>query len=285
MGVFPGISLLSQFSEISAHPVNGVTMKTQKTNPFKEEVRLFFTALMFFTRIPVPAWIGFSETYLNHAARYFSLVGIVVGVIGAGVFWSANLVWPLPIAVLLSMIATILATGAFHEDGFADSCDGFGGGWTTEKVLDIMKDSRIGTYGAVGIGLVLATKFFSLTSLDPRILPAVIIAGHTLSRYASATFIFTQEYVRADLLSKAKPLANKMSLAELGIATVFGLLPLFLLPGRFWLLLIPVFAARWLAGRYFYKRIGGYTGDCLGAAQQVTEAVFYLFAVALGNGF
>ena len=254
-------------------------------NPIIEEIRLFFTALMFFTRIPVPAWVGFSETYLNRSARYFSLIGIIVGAIGGGVFWLANFIFPQVIAILLSMIATIWVTGAFHEDGFADTCDGFGGGWTKENVLTIMKDSRIGTYGAVGIGLMLALKFFVLNNINAEILPFLLIAGHSVSRFASTTLIYTQQYVREDALSKAKPLAKRMSFIEITIAAIFGLLPLFLLGEYYWPALIHVFIARLLIGRYFIKRIGGYTGDCLGAAQQVTEVVFYLFAIIPEIGY
>lgn len=243
-----------------------------------DEVHLFFNALMFFTRLPIPGWVKYSEAGLNHASRYFSLVGLLVGGIGAATWWLAQLVWTPQLAILLSMVATILVTGAFHEDGFADSCDAFGGGWSKEQVLRIMKDSRLGTFGVVGIGLLLALKFFALTTIQAEVLPLVIIAGHSLSRFASVTVIYSQQYVRDDVGSKAKPLAERISLGELSLSGLFGLLPLaFLLP-RFWLFLLPVFVARWLMGRYFIKRIGGYTGDCLGAVQQVTEVVFYLCA-------
>ena len=131
-------------------------MVHDKAGRLAAEIRLFFTALMFFTRLPCPAWVGYSESYLNHSARYFPLVGVIVGGIGGLTFWLAQLIWPPSIAVLLSMLATIAVTGAFHEDGLADSCDGFGGGWGKEQVLAIMKDSRLGTFGAIGLGLILA---------------------------------------------------------------------------------------------------------------------------------
>jgi adenosylcobinamide-GDP ribazoletransferase len=242
------------------------------------QLNLFFIALTFFTRLPAPKWVTYSEDYLNRSVRYFSLVGVVVGGIGAAVFWLATFLWSVPVAILLSMIATILTTGAFHEDGFADSCDGFGGGWSKTQVLNIMKDSRIGTYGAVGIGFMLALKFFALNAIDPQILPWLLIAGHSLFLFSSTTVIYTYQYVREDALSKAKPLARKMSVGELLAAALFALIPLLLLAWCYWLLLIPVAIAIWLLGRYFVRRIGGYTGDCLGAAQQVTEVLFYLFA-------
>ncbi|MFQ5576001.1 MAG: adenosylcobinamide-GDP ribazoletransferase [Anaerolineae bacterium] len=230
------------------------------------ETRLFFTALMFFTRLPIPNWVGYRREYLNHSSRYFPLVGVLVGAIGAATFWLAQWAFPLLIAVLLSMVATIVVTGAFHEDGLADSCDAFGGGWQKEQVLTIMKDSRIGTFGAVGLGLTLALKFFALTGMPPGLLPPALVAGHSLSRFASTTLIYTQQYVRHEG-SKSKPLAHKMSLPELIAAGLFGLLPLLLLPGLMWAAAVPVFLVRWPVGRYFVRRIGGYTGDCLGAMQ------------------
>lgn len=253
----------------------------------RRELQIFFAALMFFTRIPCPRWTGETQTHLNKAARYFPLVGWIVGAIGAGVCWLGTFWFPSSLAILLSMIATILVTGAFHEDGFTDVCDGFGGGWTKDDILRIMKDSRVGAFGVIGIGLLLATKFLSLTALPLRLLPAVLIAGHSLSRFASTSLLYSQVYVREDALSKSKPLAQQMTLAELGVAGMFGIVPLLFVSvagGGFWHLLVclgTVWIARWGIGWYFTRRIGGYTGDCLGAAQQVTEVVFYLTWAAL----
>lgn len=117
------------------------------------QLRLFFIALQFFTRIPVPAWVGYSPLWLQQSSRYFTAVGWVVGSVSALVYFAAAQVWPQLIAVVLACIASIWLTGAFHEDGFADVCDGFGGGSNAQQVLEIMKDSRIGAYGTIGIGL------------------------------------------------------------------------------------------------------------------------------------
>ena len=106
------------------------------------------------------------QAQLDRASRYFPLVGVIVGAIGAGVTEAAALVLPVSLAILLGMVATVLATGAFHEDGLADTCDGMGGGWDTLQVLSIMKDSRIGSYGAVGVVLVLLFKFTALVEID-----------------------------------------------------------------------------------------------------------------------
>jgi adenosylcobinamide-GDP ribazoletransferase len=254
----------------------------------RRELEYFFAALRFFTRLPAPAWVGHSAEQLNHAARYFPLVGVIVGAIGAGVTLAAALLLPMSIAVLLGMVATLLATGAFHEDGLADSVDGFGGGWTREDVLRIMKDSRIGSYGAIGIGIALLTKYESLAALAvlPRGFPSVtsrltfmaaLIAGHSVSRLASTTLIYALDYARDDDSSKSKPLATRMGTGELAVAALFGLAPCLLLPvGQVSIALIAVVFVTLAAARYFVKRIGGYTGDCLGATQQLSEIAFYL---------
>jgi adenosylcobinamide-GDP ribazoletransferase len=246
----------------------------------RRELEYFFAALRFFTRLPVPAWVGHSGEQLNHAARYFSLVGTIVGAIGAGVTLAAAPLLPTSLAVLLGMAATLLATGAFHEDGLADSVDGFGGGWTREDVLRIMKDSRIGSYGAIGIGIALLTKYEALAALgvSPWLTFAgTIVAGHSVSRFASTTLIYALDYARDDESSKSKPLATRMGKGELALAALFGLAPCLLLPWpRAAISLALVAVITWLAARYFVKRIGGYTGDCLGAAQQLTEIAFYL---------
>lgn len=243
----------------------------------KTELRIFFTALMFFTRIPCPQWVDHSPDYLTKSSRYFPLVGLIVGSIGALVYVIASFVFPSAIAILLSMISTILTTGAFHEDGLGDMFDGFGGGWTKEKILLIMKDSRTGTYGIVGLITVLSLKFAALFYIGTQHIPIVLITGHALSRFAASTLLYTLDYVRDEDQSKAKPAAQKMSHTSLIIGAVFGIAPLLLFFDPFiFLALIPVFAMRFYLGRFFKKWIGGQTGDCGGATQQLCEVVFYL---------
>jgi len=247
----------------------------------QRELEYFFAALRFFTRLPVPAWVGHSQDQLDHAARYFPLVGILIGAIGAAVTLLTAWMLPLSLAVLLGMAATLLATGAFHEDGFSDACDGFGGGWEKAQVLAIMKDSRIGSYGAIGIGLLLLAKWNALVELadDESLAPlfaATLIAAHAVSRLASTLLIRVLEYVREDDTAKAKPLARRMGTGELLFAAICGLAPCVFLPWQDALLALAcVIVVTWLAARYFVRRIGGYTGDCLGATQQATELAFY----------
>lgn len=237
---------------------------------------------MFFTRVPCPKWVDHSEEYLNKASMYFPLIGWIVGGFSALIFWLAKFFFPVSVSLIFSMIASILMTGAFHEDGFADVCDGFGGGWTKEKILEIMKDSRVGSYGVIGMILMLGTKFALLNQISVQFVPAALIAGHSLSRFASTSVIFTHQYVRENEDSKAKLLAKKMQFSDIIIAAVFGTIPLLFMQNYLFILtIIPVFLARWYMMRYFVKWIGGYTGDCLGAVQQVTEVVFYIFVLLI----
>lgn len=249
------------------------------------QCRLFFTAVQFFTRLPVPRWVGFDPGWLHQSTRYFPAVGLLVGVATAIVYALCVWFWPPSVAVLLSTAAGIYLTGAFHEDGFADVCDGLGGGVTRERALEIMKDSRIGAYGAIGIGMMLAVKCLALSSLPSPLAIAALLAAHPLSRFAAVTLIWRLDYVREE--GKSKPLAQQMSPLEFIIAALTALTALTALLGiglLSWKTLAAGVAATggvtiWMA-RKFIRRIGGYTGDCLGAVQQVAEAAFYLAALA-----
>jgi adenosylcobinamide-GDP ribazoletransferase len=248
-------------------------------NRAQDELRYFFTALGYFTRVPVPRWVGFERDYLNAAARYFPLVGVMVGGVGALVYLLALRVLPAGVAVLLSMAATLILTGAFHEDGLADSIDAFGGGYTRDDVLRIMRDSRIGAYGAIALVVALMLKWQTLAALPPSRVAWLMVGAHAASRTFAISFLVTLDYVRAE--GKAKPVAQRMSLSAFLIAMAFGL------PWLVWLdwklacfTFALLFVLRWLMARYFVKRIGGYTGDCLGFAQQVFEIAIYLAALA-----
>jgi adenosylcobinamide-GDP ribazoletransferase len=248
----------------------------------KKEIDIFFTALMFYTRIPCPKWITHDDSYLNKATRYFPLIGIIVGGITAFLFFVAQYFFTTNVAIALSMIASIFLTGAFHEDGFADVCDGFGGGWTKQKILDIMKDSRVGAYGAIGIAMLLLLKFLLLQSLPIKKMIIILICAHSFSRLCAVLIIFTSKYVRENDDAKAKPLAKSISIVEFLPAIIFGLIPfLFFFDIKILLFFpLPILGVIYLR-YYFEKHIGGYTGDCLGATQQVTEILFYLNVIAV----
>ncbi len=247
----------------------------------RRELEYFFGAIRFFTRLPVPAWVGHSAEALNRSARWFPAVGLVVGGIGALVYLGALQFWPQPVAVLLSMVATLYATGAFHEDGLADTVDGLGGGWDKARILEIMKDSRVGSYGVVATVLALLGKFTLLAALDAALVPFALLAGHALSRFCAVTLLAGMDYVREDLQSKAKPLATRLSIGQLLFSLLFVLAALAGLPiakavagcG------LAALGTAWLAAK-FKRWLGGYTGDCLGATQQVAEIAFYLGLLA-----
>ena len=254
------------------------------------QLRLFFTALQFFTRLPIPAWVGFDAAWLNQAARYFPLVGLVVAAIAAAVYALAAWLLPAPVAVLLSTSAGIYATGAFHEDGFADMCDGFGGGMSSARVLEIMKDSRIGAYSAIGTLCILGLKCSTLSYLPPLAVVGALLVAHPLSRLMAATLIWRMDYARAE--GKAKPLAQTMRGSEYAIAAATTLAIIAGVVSAGFLniaavcagIVLAAIATLWLA-RMFSRRIGGYTGDCLGAVQQASEVMIYLGVLAaLGHG-
>ena len=253
----------------------------------RKEFDYLASALTFYTRIPLPAWEAYSDENLNRSRKYFPFIGWVIGGIAILVYLSAYIVLPASVAIVLSMVATIYATGAFHEDGFADSCDGFGGGWGKDQILIIMKDSRIGTYGTVGIVLMLALKFaalWELQNISQYMLLITLLNGHTLSRFMASTVAQAQDYVRDIDQSKIKPIATqRLRGGEMLFSSVFVVVPLCLY-SPLWVpivALIPVFLMRAYLAGYFKRRIGGYTGDCLGAIQQTCEIAFYLSILAL----
>ncbi|PWN69012.1 adenosylcobinamide-GDP ribazoletransferase [Chryseobacterium phosphatilyticum] len=247
----------------------------------KNELIYFATALMFFTRIPVPFTIPYSGEIMNKSQKYFAWIGLLVGVINAVLLYLFTLLFNLEIGIVLMMIGSVLLTGAFHEDGFTDMCDSFGGGYGKEKILTIMKDSRVGAYGTIGIILLFALKFFSIQSLgtiDLLKTLAIIVMAHTSSRFISGTMIYTHQYVTDIDVSKSKPLANKpldgtaLVVGFLSVLISFAMIP----DWRLILAFVMAYAGKISMGWYFKKHIGGYTGDCLGSVQQVCEVLFYL---------
>jgi adenosylcobinamide-GDP ribazoletransferase len=267
---------------------------------------LFLVATQFLTRLPVPRLAGFQPIWLTRSAIYFPLVGAMVGVINVGIWWLARHWFPAGVAIGLMMAASLLVTGAFHEDGFADVCDGFGGGATPERILEIMKDSRVGAFGAMGIAMLLGLKWCTLAALPDTVIPLIVVGAHMVSRWCAIGLIWGLRYRRSgtddqpETDAKAKPLADSLSGVQWGASGLMGALALvpwmafggWSLQGGAATLLVATPAAAssaWLMALYFKRRLGGYTGDCLGAAQQVAELAFLLGALAVvpvhcGNG-
>jgi adenosylcobinamide-GDP ribazoletransferase len=249
------------------------------------QLRLFFIALQFFTRLPIPRWVGFEQAWLQQSSRYLPLVGLLVAALTASVYFLAHYVWPHPIAVLLSTAFGIYLTGAFHEDGFADVCDGFGGAMSSERVLDIMQDSRVGAFGVIGVVLLIGLKCLTLSYLPAQYTVAGLLVAHPLSRLASLVVIRWLPYIRP--AGKVKVVAQTISSQSLAIAIITGILPVIVIVLSMHLswhivagAMLAAAGTAFIMGRRFKQRIGGYTGDCLGAIQQVAEVSIYLVVSA-----
>ena len=259
-----------------------------------QQLRLFLVALQFYSRIPVAgrvaAWMGWEPSWLGRATRYFPLVGVVVALGQAFVYVAASVVLPHPVALLLAIAAGLLLTGMFHEDGWADFCDGFGGATDRARTLAIMRDSRIGAYGAIGTGVLLLLRFETLAHVDTDWIVASLVCAAAFSRGCAVLVMASLPYARDDDAGgTAKPVATHVSPADVGLAAALAVLPTLLLaswtgdasPG----LLGVSFALLVTAAmrRIVRRRLGGYTGDCLGAVQQVAEVAFLLgMLVVLG---
>ncbi len=254
-----------------------------------EEMRLLLTALQFLTRVPVPAWTGFAPQRLNRCVRHFPLVGAFVGAAGAAVLLGAAAWWPPLVAAVLSVMATAWLTGAFHEDGLADTFDALGGSVSRERALAIMKDSRIGSYGALALALVLGLRVALLTALVPQRAAAAaagVVLAHALSRGAALALMGALGYAGDAEHAKAKPLATAVRRIDVAVATGWGFalaagaVALGMAPSRALAALaaaglVVIVMRAWLA-----RRLGGYTGDTLGAAEQLAECAVLLALTA-----
>jgi adenosylcobinamide-GDP ribazoletransferase len=240
------------------------------------EIKTFLTALTYFSRIPAPNF-EFKQEYLKNSGRYFSSIGILIGSLSFLAYFATAQLLPPNISIIISIIFSVLLTGAFHEDGLADMADGIGGGWTKVDKLKIMKDSRIGTYGSSALILLFLLKLNLLLELthivDSAHLFLIFICSHSLSRTTAGALIFFLPYVQEESTSKAKPVAH-MSLWSLSVLTFVGIAPILIFQSLDALLIIPgALLTGLFMGRFLKKTLGGITGDCLGGAQQITELV------------
>jgi adenosylcobinamide-GDP ribazoletransferase len=271
-----------------------------KQGMLREQWHLMLLAISFFTRIPVKINVDVTAGMLNQASRYFALVGVLIGGCSALAFYLSATVLPIELALLISMFCSVLLTGAFHEDGWADVWDGFGGGWTVENKLNIMKDSRLGTYGAAALFFILMIKYQALLALlnssivDDSVISealplevmsmlSILLLGHCLSRVLATSLIADMPYVSEDATSKVKPLAQELSSNSYLMLLITGAVVIFftLSFSIAWKLVAILFITRWCLKRWFTSQLGGYTGDCLGAAQQLSEVVIYLSLLSL----
>jgi adenosylcobinamide-GDP ribazoletransferase len=268
-------------------------------------IREFLLAVQFFTRIPITGrlaeWVGFSPAMLRASAGHFPGVGVLVGAVAALCY--ALLAMLLPdtvyaplVAAVLSTVVTVLLTGGFHEDGLADVADGLGGSYDKTRALEIMKDSRVGAFGAMALVLALLAKVALLALLgtvegapdgwDEAPFKAwyvcsALFAGHVVSRMLPLLLIYWLPHAGDSAVSKSKPLADQISLNSLLTAFIWcflALAPILYAQAAIDLIVACSFAfiALLYMHRLFKRRLQGFTGDCLGAAQQVCEIAFYL---------
>lgn len=243
-------------------------------------IRRFLVAIQFLTRLPVPRALNSSETDIGKAAAFFPLVGVIVGGGAALVFVVLQRILPLPASVFCAIVFAVFITNGFHEDGLADSVDGFGGGWTKDRVLEIMRDSRIGTYGTLALIFVILGKFTFLSSLPAGQIWRWLIVAHTASRWTILPLCGWLPYARAE--GQGKLVAKQVGALEVVTATATLLIALVLIPWRAALAALLVTSlVTFFSGLYFRARLQGITGDCLGAANQLTEVGLYLAAVVL----
>ena len=239
----------------------------------KQESQAFWLALGFLTRIPMPVKIDYSQTLMNRSSLYFPLVGLLLGGLYAALFAGLAAFWSLPVCIGLVLAFHLWITGAFHEDGLADSMDALGGGYTVARRLEIMKDSRIGTYGAVALVVALGLKAVLLMDAEPVWLALLVTPA--IGRLTPLLLMGFLPYVTDPDTSKSKPVAEAFSVQRLLLATLFTVVVALLfsvwLPA---LLAVGVVALLW--GASLKRQLGGYTGDALGASVVFTELVFLL---------
>jgi adenosylcobinamide-GDP ribazoletransferase len=258
---------------------------------FLQQFLLAKLAVVFLTRLPVSIKQDVNDDLLNKATGYFGFVGLLIASLCAGVFWLVALFLPLSIAVLISMAFGLMLTGAFHEDGLADTADGFGGGWSVVQKLTIMKDSRLGTYGASALCMSLLLKYQGLLMLAEFSATTAVISllfAHVVSRVLAVSIIPSLDYVQLENESKTKPVAKSLAVSSvvpllLSLILVSLVLVSFIDINVFYGLgfFTLVWLIRFLFITFTKKQIGGYTGDVLGAAQQIFELTTYLFIFSI----
>ena len=279
-----GLRLGEGTGAICAYPivVSSVNMMNEMDNFAHASITKYFdheTACLphFFTRLPFWKIADVPPVYFKRVVDYWPFVGWLTGGIMAGTLWITAEFLPVQIAVLMALAARLLVTGALHEDGLADFCDGFGGGTSRDKILSIMKDSHIGTYGVLGLLFYYGLMWNILTTLSVPLACAAILSGDAWSKFCAAQIINTLPYARKEEESKAKVIYDRMSPGVLLSAFMAGALPMLLLldKGYWWAAIAPAMMFILLMS-LMRRRLQGYTGDCCGATFLLCEFSFYL---------
>ncbi|MCC8117154.1 MAG: adenosylcobinamide-GDP ribazoletransferase [Bacteroidales bacterium] len=238
-------------------------------------------AIMFFTRIPLWRVVKIDPEYFKRVVEWWPLAGLLTGGFMAAVWWAASLVMPQPLAIALAIAARMLLTGALHEDGLADFFDGMGGGRTRERILEIMKDSHIGTYGVLGLVMYMLVLWLCLCGLPAKLLPWIILAADPWAKCCTSQLINSLPYCRKESEAKSGAVYTPIGVGGTVGGLLCAVLPAFLIPlSLFWAYLGPV-TVTILMILYLRYKIQGYTGDCCGATALLAELSFYLICVAL----
>ncbi len=244
-------------------------------------------AFVFFTRLPFWRLKAFQvpAEYFKQVVNYWAVVGWLTAGIMAGTLWLSVQILPYSISLMLALLSRVLITGVLHEDGLADFLDGFGGGGSNkEKILAIMKDSHIGTYGVIGLIFYFLLFYLLLTQLPLPVAYITIIVADPLCKFISSQITRFLVYARTAETSKSKVVYDQISGKAFIISGIFGLLPLILISNIKFLIAI-IFPILTFSGLVYLMRrkIGGYTGDCCGAMFLLCELSFYLGVVIILN--
>jgi len=250
------------------------------------QAQLFFCALQFMTRLPTPRMPGFQPDWIARSSPYYPVVGWIAGAICAAVMLAASRFWPGLPAAILAVGAGLLVTGGFHEDGLADTADGLGGGQTPARRLEIMKDSRTGSYGVLALWTALSLKAILLAGLAPWRAALVLILAHGLARAFAVVVMALLNYAGDPEAAKLKPAPLGVRPMEALIALALGVAPLlaFLPMINIVVGLILATCAAGVVAFLARRLIGGFTGDVLGAVQQVAEVGLLLGFALNGMG-
>jgi adenosylcobinamide-GDP ribazoletransferase len=243
----------------------------------------FLSAIQFLTRLPVPSQ-PYEPDMLSRAVKFFPVVGLLIGASAALLHFLLTSHLPALIVALLVVILLVMITGCFHEDGLADAADGLGGGWKREKVLSIMHDSRIGSYGAAALTLSLIARILLIAALSPLHAEIYLIAAHVLCRWTTLPLSFYLPSARAgsedQIDGQGARIAQLTTCGTVALGTLFTLaVVVILLRNRALMPVLVSAGTTLLTAMYYKRRIGGVTGDCFGATNQITEIVIYLCGV------
>jgi len=247
----------------------------------KQTLDLFLVAVQFLTRLPVPRTNQLQADALGKAATFFPIVGLLVAGGAVAIDRVLSTYVTRSVVIVIILIYLVAITGGLHEEGLADAADGFGGGHGKDEILTIMHDSRIGSFGAMAIALGLLVRFVFLTNLPAQRFDAFLVAGQVLSRWTALPLGFFLPSAR-EQMGQGALVAQKISTYSLVIGT--NLTVVIVAAALGWAVLWALLAALTttaISAAYYRKQLGGVTGDCFGATNQITEAAVYFAGVIL----